>query len=299
MQILRTIAEVRHYRRELRRHPDPPTLGLVPTMGALHEGHLSLIRAAKAGCERVAVSIFVNPLQFAPSEDLAKYPRTFEDDCALLEREGVDVLFAPQPEEMYPAGAETFVDVPHIGSRLDGASRPNHFRGVATVVSKLFNIVQPDRAYFGQKDAAQVAVLRAMVRDLNFDINLVVCPTVRDPDGLALSSRNRYLSLQERSSALAISGVLRDIETEIYRSNPTVDQLRKNLTEQLAVRSNLRIDYVEIVDVTNLTPVSALAPGMLVAVAAWAGTTRLIDNVVIDSLFIDKNVIDPERSRLP
>jgi pantoate--beta-alanine ligase len=283
MQILSSIAEVRDYRRSLRRNPALPTLGLVPTMGALHEGHLSLVRAAKAGCDRVIATIFVNPLQFAPNEDLAKYPRTFDDDCALLEREGVDVLFAPSTEEMYPVNAESFVDVPGVGSRLDGASRPGHFRGVATVVAKLFNIVQPDRAYFGQKDAAQVAVLRAVVRDLNFDIDLVVCPTVRDPDGLALSSRNRYLTPTERDSALCLSKALRSVEADIAAGNTNVAHLREVLCRRLAPSVGLRIDYAEIVDPDTLTPVTAIDPGTLIAVAAWCGTTRLIDNIVVAS----------------
>lgn len=194
MQILGSINEMRRACKAVRRSTGLQTLALVPTMGALHEGHLSLVHAARKRCDRVAVTIFVNPLQFGPSEDFAKYPRTFDDDCTMLEREGVDPVFAPTVEEMYPAGAETWVDVPSIGSRLDGGSRPGHFRGVATIVSKLFHIAQPDQAFFGQKDAAQVAVLRAMVRDLNFGVEIVVCPTVREEDGLALSSRNRYLS---------------------------------------------------------------------------------------------------------
>jgi pantoate--beta-alanine ligase len=249
-------------------------------MGALHEGHLSLVRAAKASCDRVAATIFVNPLQFAPTEDLAKYPRTFDDDCALLEREGVDILFAPSPEEMYPPNAETFVDVPHIGSRLDGASRPGHFRGVATVVAKLFNIMQPDRAFFGQKDAAQVAVLRAMVRDLNFDIDLVVCPTVRDPEGLALSSRNRYLTPAERASALCLSAALRSVEADIVSGHTNLKQLREKLHQRLA-STDLSLDYAEIVHPDTLTPATAIIPGTLIAVAAWSGTTRLIDNLLI------------------
>jgi len=177
-------------------------IGLVPTMGALHEGHLSLVRAAKAACDAVVATIFVNPTQFAPGEDFSTYPRRFEADCALLEAEGVDVVFAPEAAEMYPAGASTIVEVEEISDRLDGLSRPGHFRGVATVVAKLFNIVQPDKAFFGQKDAAQVAVLRHMVRDQNYNLELVVCPTVRETDGLAMSSRNHYLSADERRSAL-------------------------------------------------------------------------------------------------
>ncbi len=200
MRVLRTVAEMRSACRGAQ------GLGLVPTMGALHAGHVSLLRAARGRSGVVAASIFVNPLQFAAGEDLDKYPRTFDEDCAVLEREGVDLLFAPSDEEMYPGGrGGTYVEVPGVGDRLDGASRPGHFRGVATVVAKLFHIVRPEEAFFGQKDAAQVAVLRAMVRDLNFPVRLVVCPTVREPDGLAMSSRNRYLSAEERVRARALS----------------------------------------------------------------------------------------------
>src|SRR3954453_22360000 len=203
MQVLATVPEMRAACAALRQGGQ--SLGLVPTMGALHAGHIALVRAASAQCEIVAASIFVNPTQFAPNEDFAKYQRTFEQDCALLQEEGVALVFAPQPEEMYPAGGSSFVEVEGIGDRLDGASRPGHFRGVATVVAKLLHIVAPHKAFFGQKDAAQVAVLRRMVRDLNFDLELVVCPTVREPDGLALSSRNRYLSPEERTRALVLS----------------------------------------------------------------------------------------------
>ena len=187
----------------------PTVLGLVPTMGALHAGHLSLVSAAVAECDAVAVSIFVNPTQFGPNEDYAAYPRTFDEDCRKLEAAGVPLLFAPSAAEMCPRRQHTFVDTGDIGTRLDGASRPGHFRGVATIVARLFHIVAPDRAYFGQKDAAQVAVLRRMVRDLNFPIHLAVCPIFREPDGLALSSRNRYLSPAERQRALILSRALR------------------------------------------------------------------------------------------
>ena len=196
MRITKTIAETRTALRELR--AEGRSVGLVPTMGALHAGHLSLVRAAREQCDAVVVSIFVNPTQFGPNEDFAKYPRMWDADCALLEREGVHLIFAPGAEEMYRAGASTFVEVEGVSDRLDGASRPGHFRGVATVVAKLFHVVDPDKAFFGQKDAAQVAVLRRMVRDLNFGLRLVVCPTVREANGLALSSRNRYLSSEER-----------------------------------------------------------------------------------------------------
>jgi pantoate--beta-alanine ligase len=255
-------------------------LGLVPTMGALHEGHMSLVRAARARCSRVVASLFVNPTQFAPGEDFAKYPRTFEADCALLQGAGVDYVFAPTPEEMYPPNAETFVDVPKIGSRLDGASRPGHFRGVATVVAKLFNIVQPDRAFFGQKDAAQVAVLRAMVRDLNFDIDIVVCPTVRDDNGLALSSRNRYLSTEEHKVALKLSRSLRAASEAVNRGDASAASLQELLKQQLSDPA-IRVDYTSVVDALTLEPVDEARPGTLIAVAAFVGSTRLIDNVIV------------------
>ena len=281
MQILSTIADTRHWRRSLALATPRATLGVVTTMGALHEGHLSLIRAGRVGNDIVAATIFVNPLQFGPNEDLSKYPRTFEADCALLEREGVDILFAPSPEEMYPNGAETIVDVPNIGSRLDGASRPGHFRGVATVVTKLFNILQPHHAYFGQKDAAQVAVLRAMVRDLNIDIDLVVCPTVRDADGLALSSRNRYLSPAEREQALALPSTLQCVTRAVANGTHSATLLREALQQHLKQSEGLRLDYADLVDPATLQPVDTAGPGTLIAIAAYAGTTRLIDNAVI------------------
>ncbi|MDE1160314.1 MAG: pantoate--beta-alanine ligase [Acidobacteriaceae bacterium] len=275
MQILRSIAELRRARRAL-----AGSVGLVPTMGALHAGHLSLVRASRAACDHTIATIFVNPLQFAPNEDLAKYPRTFEADVALLESEGVDLLFAPTTEEMYPAGAETFVDVPEVGSRLDGASRPGHFRGVATVVSKLFLLTTPDRAFFGQKDAAQVAVLRTMVRDLNFGLELVVCPTVRDADGLAMSSRNRYLSVEERQTALAIPRALAAAKAIASQGERSAEALRALLQDTLSEVVGLRLDYVAVVDPITLLPVQEAA-GALLAVAAFVGVTRLIDNEVV------------------
>ena len=207
MKICKTIEDMRAACRAAR--DGVRRLGFVPTMGALHEGHLSLVRAAKSSCDAVAASIFVNPTQFGPAEDLAKYPRSFERDCELLEKEGVDLLFAPSVEEMYPAGAVTWVTVEGLSGKLDGRSRPGHFRGVTTVVSKLFHIVEPDEAFFGQKDAAQVAIIRRMVRDLNFSVEIVACPIVREPDGLAMSSRNAYLDAQQRTQALVLHRSLR------------------------------------------------------------------------------------------
>lgn len=283
IHVVRSIAETRAALRELR--AGDRTIGLVPTMGALHEGHLSLVRAARASCDAVVVSIFVNPTQFGPTEDFAKYPRTFDADCAALEREGVDLIFAPSAEEMYPAGASThesaFVDVEGVSGRLDGASRPGHFRGVATVVAKLFHIVGPDRAFFGQKDAAQVAVLRKMVRDLNFPIELTVCPIVRDPDGLALSSRNQYLSPIERRQALVLRRALAEIEQLASAGITSTQELITAAHAMLASEPQVRLDYCRIVNPDTLEDVADIRKGALATIAALVGTTRLIDNVVI------------------
>jgi pantoate--beta-alanine ligase len=255
-------------------------LALVPTMGALHEGHLSLVRRARAECGAVAASIFVNPLQFGPNEDFAKYPRTFADDCARLEAEGVDVLFAPGAAEMYPAGAVTKISVEGIGDRLDGASRPGHFTGVATVVAKLFNTIEPSRAYFGQKDAAQLAVLRQMVRDLNFGVEVVACPIVRDPDGLALSSRNRYLSSADRKHALALHRALQAMQAMIASGERVSAALIEEGTSILRAEPEVRVDYLAAVDAQTLLPVERAEAGTLLVVAAWVGATRLIDNFI-------------------
>jgi pantoate--beta-alanine ligase len=275
MKIIETVSEMQQLCRGLR--TDNAPLGLVPTMGALHEGHLSLIRRAQSECGAVVASIFVNPLQFGPSEDLAKYPRTFDDDCRQLAAEGVAVLFAPTAAGMYPAGAVTKITVDGIGDRLDGASRPGHFTGVATVVAKLFHVVQPHRAYFGQKDAAQLAVLRQMVRDLNFDLEVIGCPIVRDADGLALSSRNRYLSPAERVQALALHRALLHIRQSIATGERQSERLIQQGIQELGP---VRVDYLSAVDAQTLLPVDTVEPGTLVAVAAWVGQTRLIDNFI-------------------
>jgi len=264
--------------RELRQAGSP--LGLVPTMGALHDGHMSLVAAAKSDCDAVAASIFVNPTQFGPNEDYAAYPRTFDEDCRKLEGAGVDLVFAPAAEQMYPPGNTTAVDPGEIATRLDGASRPGHFRGVATIVTRLFNIVQPDRAYFGQKDAAQVAVLRHIVRDLNLPVNLVVCPIVREPDGLAMSSRNRYLNPAERKRALVLSQALSAAQ-ELARSGESSAEVLCDAMRKFFPGDHLRLDYVAVVDPHTLLPLSDTAGGALVAIAAWVGATRLIDNVVL------------------
>ncbi len=256
-------------------------LGLVPTMGALHEGHLSLVRASRAQCDVTAVSIFVNPLQFGPSEDFDKYPRTFERDSVLLSGLAVDLLFVPTVAEMYPPGAQTYVDVSDLSSKLDGGSRPGHFRGVATVVCKLFEIVRPDRAYFGQKDAAQVALLRKMVRDLNMDVEIVVCPIVREADGLAMSSRNAYLNAEQRRQALVLSRSLQQVKAAAEAGEADAQKLAEIGSRVIAAETGARLDYFAVVDPNTLEPVTKAARGTLVAVAAWVGTTRLIDNILL------------------
>jgi pantoate--beta-alanine ligase len=288
MHILSGIQETRAALRDLRkagaaalRPQDTGGLGFVPTMGALHAGHRALVEAARQRCSVVAVSIFVNPTQFAPNEDFSRYPRTLDDDCRMLQAAGVDLVFTPSAETMYPPGASTFVDVEEVGGRLDGASRPGHFRGVATVVSKLFHIVQPDFAFFGQKDAAQVAVLRRMVRDLNFPVTLVVCPTVREADGLALSSRNRYLSPQERLHALSLSRALQAAALQAQQGETNADRLAHAMRSALQQEPSLRIDYVAVVDADSLLPVADVRHGALLAVAAYVGNTRLIDNLLL------------------
>jgi pantoate--beta-alanine ligase len=282
MEILRTVAELRAWSR-LQRNDGGKTIGLVPTMGALHAGHASLIRAAAASCGRVAVSIFVNPTQFGPNEDFARYPRTVEADCALAEAEGADVVFAPSVEELYPAGATTFVEVAGLGDRLDGASRPGHFRGVATVVAKLMIAAEPDLAFFGQKDAAQVAVLRRMVTDLRLATEIVVCPIVREADGLALSSRNVYLSAEEREWALTLSRAVRQAEALFASGERRAARFTQAARVTFAEMPQIRVDYIALVGWATLEPIEIAAPGSLFAVAAWVGKTRLIDNAILGS----------------
>jgi pantoate--beta-alanine ligase len=279
MKILRTVAELRHWSRQQRNAGN--TVGLVPTMGALHAGHASLVRAARQSVDAVAVSIFVNPVQFGPHEDYARYPRPFADDCALAKAEGADVVFSPAVEEMFPPGAATFVDVESLSSRLDGLSRPGHFRGVATIVAKLLIAAEPDRAFFGQKDAAQVAVLRRLVSDLRMGVEIVVCPIVREPDGLALSSRNAYLSPAERIQALTLSRAIGRVEAGIADGERNSAKLIEAARQAFAAEPQIRIDYIELVNWATLEPVEIAVPGSLFAVAAWVGATRLIDNTVI------------------
>jgi pantoate--beta-alanine ligase len=284
MKICSTIAEGRTACRTAR--ASGKRLGLVPTMGALHEGHLSLVRTAKAQCDAVAVSVFVNPTQFGPNEDLAKYPRPFDRDCRLLEKEGVEILFAPAVEQIYPksnSNAEgTWVVVEGLSEKLDGRSRPGHFRGVTTIVSKLFHILEPEAAFFGQKDAAQLAVIRRMVRDLNFAVEIVACPIVREPDGLAMSSRNAYLDGEERRRALVLQRTLQETRQRFQAGERTAARLIAAAMEVLARVPQVALDYFEIVDPETLDPVEQVSQATLVAVAAYVGSTRLIDNVVLE-----------------
>jgi pantoate--beta-alanine ligase len=279
MKICHTIDEMRAAR--LAARGEGKTVGLVPTMGALHEGHLSLVRMAKAQCDLVVVSIFVNPLQFAPNEDLAKYPRNFDRDHDLLEREDVDFIFAPSVEEMYPPGAVTYVTVEGLSDKLCGRSRPGHFRGVTTVVSKLFHIAEPDRAFFGQKDAAQSAIIRRMVRDLNMPVQVVIGAIVREPDGLAMSSRNAYLDAPQRKSALVLSRSLKALQERFNQGERNVQTLIGAGKREFEKDSSVRLDYLQIVDPDTLDPVDDISRGVLVAVAAFVGKTRLVDNVVL------------------
>ncbi len=256
-------------------------IGLVPTMGALHEGHASLIRAARNECGLVVVWLFVNPAQFGPHEDLSRYPRPFEKDVALCEREGVDLLFAPGVEEVYPEGFRTVVEVRELQDVLEGAARPGHFRGVCTVVLTMLNMVGPDAVYFGQKDAQQVIVLRRMMRDLNVPAALRISPTIREADGLALSSRNQYLSFEERERAIVLYRALcagRDGVLAGERDGATVRQTMENVVKDV---TEARLEYAAIVDAETLAPLGRLAGTVLLALAVRLGTTRLIDNLVL------------------
>jgi pantoate--beta-alanine ligase len=256
-------------------------LGLVPTMGALHGGHLSLVRAARSGCDVAAVSIFVNPLQFGPKEDLSRYPRDLERDRELLNHEGVDVVFAPTAEEMYGRDQSTYVIVEGLSERLCGRSRPGHFRGVTTVVAKLFHIVEPNVAFFGQKDAAQAAIIRKMARDLNFDIQIVVAPIVRESDGLAMSSRNAYLNPEQRKAAAVLYRALMRVQTLADRGERRAAELIRVGEEVVREESGATLEYMEAVHPDTLEPVADITRGALVAVAAVVGTTRLIDNILL------------------
>ena len=278
MKTARTIDEARRAVRHARvRGAD---IGFVPTMGALHEGHLSLVRAAKHRCRAVVVSIFVNPAQFGPNEDFSKYPRTLEKDSEQLAREGVDIMFTPSTDEMYEPSPAGWVDVEGVSVRNEGRIRPGHFRGVATVVAKLFNVVQPDVAFFGQKDAAQLAVIRRMVRELRYPVEVVGCPIVREADGLAMSSRNVYLSAEERKQAAVLSRALRLAEEAFLRGATDANTLTTTVRQELSAEP-ISVDYVEVLDPATLLPVDEVTSPTLLAIAARVGSTRLLDNVVL------------------
>ncbi len=276
MQVLQTIAQVRSARSAF------PALGLVPTMGFLHEGHLSLVRRARAECGAVAVSIFVNPTQFGPSEDLARYPRDLARDLALLEGEGAELVFTPEPAEIYPRGFASRIEVEGITAPLEGAARPGHFAGVATVVAKLFNIVQPTCAYFGQKDAQQAVVVRRMAADLDMPVKVVVADTVREADGLALSSRNVYLAPSERAAAPVLHRALRRAQALFAAGESDADVLRASVREVIAAEPQVGIDYVSVADPATLLELDRVDGAALVSLAARLGRTRLIDNVLLE-----------------
>ncbi len=278
MKLVKTIEEVRQIVKEWRKQG--LTVGLVPTMGYLHEGHQSLIRKSVEQNDRTVVSIFVNPIQFGPNEDLASYPRDIKRDMALVDETCGDLIFNPEPNEMYPSHFTTSVQTTEVTELLCGARRPVHFGGVCTVVSKLFHIVAPDRAYFGQKDAQQLAVIRRMVRDLNFDIEIVACPIVREADGLAKSSRNTYLNPQERIAARVLSQSLKLGLEQIEKGERDCKKIIQTITEHLQTEPLAKVDYVEIVDNENIQRVDRIQKEVLVAIAVYIGKTRLIDNFI-------------------
>ena len=257
-------------------------VGLVPTMGYLHEGHLSLVRRAREKCDHVVVSIFVNPTQFAPKEDLSKYPRDIGQDLSLLEPLGVDLVWMPTAEIMYPSGFQTWVDVETITSPLEGAMRPGHFRGVTTVVAKLFNAVQPHNVYFGQKDAQQAAVIRQMTRDLNFPVEVVVCPIVREPDGLAMSSRNIYLDHEQRKAATVLSRALQTAKEAYEKGERNAEKIRRKMREVLATEPLANVQYVSCADYDTLEELDTVTGKALLSMAVFIGKTRLIDNIVLE-----------------
>lgn len=279
MKIANTIQEVREQVKEWRKQG--LSVGLVPTMGYLHEGHKSLIDCAVAENDKVVVSVFVNPMQFGPKEDLESYPRDLDRDAALCERAGAALIFHPTPEEMYHDDFSSFVDMNTLTGGLCGKTRPIHFRGVCTVVSKLFNIVTPDKAYFGQKDAQQLAVIRHMVSDLNFGIEIVGCPIIREEDGLAKSSRNTYLNAEERKAALILSKSLKKGRELAEAGEKDAEKLRKVITDVLVSEPMAKIDYVEVVDWNTLDAVDKIDGPVLVAIAVYIGKTRLIDNFIL------------------
>lgn len=281
MEICSTIDAVRKQVKEWKK--EGLTIGFVPTMGYLHEGHRSLMEAARKENDKVVVSIFVNPMQFGPTEDLESYPRDLQKDATLCEGVGVDLIFHPEPEEMYPEGFCSYVDMNGLTTELCGKSRPIHFRGVQTVVLKLFHIVTPDNAYFGQKDAQQLAVIKRMVKDLSVDITIHGCPIIREEDGLAKSSRNTYLNAQERQAALILSKSLREGKRLIAEGQKDADTIKKAITDYIQTEPMAKIDYVDVVDFDTITPIHTISGVTLVAIAVYIGKTRLIDNFIVEA----------------
>lgn len=279
MEVVTSPREMRTTAEELRRKRS--SLGLVPTMGYFHEGHLSLMRRARADCQRVVVSLFVNPTQFGPSEDLGRYPRDFERDRELAAAEGVDIVFAPAAKDIYPEGYATYVDVERLSEGLCGAGRPGHFRGVATVVAKLFNICRPTAAYFGRKDYQQAQVVKRLAADLNFDVEIEVLPIVREADGLAMSSRNRYLEPEERRQATCLFRALARAQ-ELFAAGETRSaKFVDEMTAVVAAQPAVRVEYAQVIHPRELTPVAAVEEGAVAAVAAIVNETRLIDNTIL------------------
>lgn len=280
MKICYTVKEVREQVNEWKK--EGLTVGFVPTMGYLHEGHRSLMEEARKHNDKVVVSIFVNPMQFGPTEDLESYPRDLEKDAKLCEGVGVDLIFHPEPEEMYEKGFCSYVDMNGLTTELCGKTRPTHFRGVQTVVLKLFNIVKPDNAYFGQKDAQQLAVIKRMVADLNVDVKITGCPIIREEDGLAKSSRNTYLNAEERQAALILSKSLAIGKKLIEQGEKNAAVIKKAIADNIATEPLAKIDYVDVVDFATITPVDTIGESVLVAIAVYIGKTRLIDNFIIE-----------------
>ena len=278
-RVISTIAEMRAAVRALQRAGK--TVSLVPTMGALHEGHLSLMRRAKSECDVAVATIFVNPTQFAPHEDFSKYPRTLEADLQLLTTANCDLVFVPSRDEMYPPDTSTFIEPPHVAQPLEGVCRPGHFQGVATVVLKLFNIIPADRAYFGQKDFQQSRVIEQMIADLNLPIQIVVCPIIREPDGLAMSSRNRYLSPSERQQALALSRALTSLREAVGRGERDATELKLQMQNTLQTAGIERVDYATIVSPITMSELNRIDGPAVALIAAFVGTTRLIDNCLL------------------
>lgn len=279
MKICDTVEEVRSQVKQWKK--EGFSVGFVPTMGYLHEGHKSLMEKARQTCDKVVVSIFVNPMQFGPTEDLESYPRDLEKDAKLCESVPVDLIFHPQPEEMYKDGFCSYVDMNGLTTELCGKTRPTHFRGVQTVVLKLFHIVQPDYAFFGQKDAQQLAVIKRMVTDLNVDVKIVGCPIIREEDGLAKSSRNTYLNKEERQAALILSKSLAEGKKLIDAGEKQSAVIKKAIADVIETEPLARIDYVDVVDFDTITPVETLNGSTLVAIAVYIGKTRLIDNIIV------------------